>query len=370
MAESAVRGGFSVSVLDGFCDQDTRAAASCRQIRFDAAGFDPAQLLTELARLEPGRPLGMVYGAGLEATPSLLRRLSQRCKLFGNASAVLELLADPAAYFNLLDSLQIPYPEVRYSPPERTTAKTWLVKKAGSSGGQGVTFWSAEQTATDPGCYYQRFIRGETMSVLFIADGESHQRIGYNRLKVSAARKSTPFLYSGAVGQMSLDPGLHQHLERFVAKLVERLHLRGVNSLDFILSKGKAYVLDLNPRPSATLELYDHQVEAGWMKLHIQACLGKLPGVLPPAAATGVYGHLIVYAPRALEIPAGMDWPAWTRDRPDSGTRIARGEPVCSLFARGRTAAEVETGLQQYRSRLPGMLSAPGAQRIADRHVT
>ncbi len=359
MAQSAVRGGFAVTVLDGFCDQDTQAVADCRPVRFDAHGLGHEQLLSEIELFPSGRAVGMVYGAGLEGASSLLSRLSEHCLLLGNDPTVLEMLCNPRCYFTLLDTLQIPYPEVRFSPPEFITATDWLIKRAGSSGGLGVTFWSHELSVAGPEYYYQRFLRGSAMSALFIADGNNHRIIGYNSLKTTSPDKATPFLYGGALGQASLDDSLCQRVEFCVEKLVYTLGLRGVNSLDFMLSDGEIFVLDLNTRPTATLELYEHQLADGWMKYHVQACLGKLPAELPFTDSALVHGHQIVYAPRAVEIPAVMNWPGWAKDRPAAGARIARGEPVCSLFTQGREADVVEARLRQYQSEILTMISSP-----------
>jgi predicted ATP-grasp superfamily ATP-dependent carboligase len=352
MAQSAARGGFSVSVFDGFCDQDTQAVANCRPVRIDADGLDPDCLLDELESFARGQSVPMIYGAGLEGRSSLLGRLSERGHLLGNDPAIQELICDPAAYFALLDRLQIPYPETRLTPPEATSGAPWLLKKAGSSGGQGVSYWNHQQPRPHAGCYYQRYLQGVVMSALFIADGESCRIIGFNRLRRTNSGGSTPFLYGGALGQASLPGALRKRVERYVEKLVSGLGLRGVNSLDFILSRGDIFVLDLNARPPATLELYEHEIAGGWMKQHVRACLGSLTETPPPVTAAMVYGHRIVYAPRDTQIPDAMIWPQWTRDRPVAGTRIGRGEPVCSLFSHGRDADAVEFRLQRYQGEI------------------
>ncbi|MCP3661737.1 MAG: ATP-grasp domain-containing protein [Gammaproteobacteria bacterium] len=358
MAQSAARGGFAVTVLDGFCDQDTQAVADCRQIRLDANGLNHVKLLSEIESLPSRQHVGIVYGAGLEGASSLLNRLPGHCLLLGNDPAVLDMLCNPRCYFTLLDSLQIPYPEVRFSPPESTTATDWLIKRADSSGGMGVAFWSQEPPMAGSEYYYQRFLHGSVMSALFIADGNNHRIIGYNSLRTTSPDRDTPFLYGGALGQVSLDDSLCQQVEFCVEKLVYTLGLRGVNSLDFVLSDGEVYVLDLNTRPTATLELYEHQTADGWMKHHVQACLGNLPDGLQPTDSVLVHGHRVVYAPRAVEIPEVMDWPGWIKDRPKEGTRIARGEPVCSIFTNGLEADVVEARLRQYHREILAMISS------------
>jgi predicted ATP-grasp superfamily ATP-dependent carboligase len=146
-----------------------------------------------------------------------------------------------------------------------------------------------------------------------------------------------------------------------VERLVSELALRGVNSLDFVLKDGEIFAIDLNPRPTATLDLYEHLLSDGWIKHHIRACQGELP-VLPIVASAVVHGQQIVYAPRTLQIPLSMNWPSWVKDRPVSGARIMQGQPLCSLYADGASAEKVEILLQCYQDDILQMLGTHTCQ--------
>jgi predicted ATP-grasp superfamily ATP-dependent carboligase len=359
MAESAFRGGFSVTVLDGFCDQDTMEVADCWPICPGFSRVDADLLLEEIATLFPAHPCGLVYGAGLEEAPTLLQRLSGCCRLYGNDPAVLDMLRSPSRFFSLLNRLRITYPEVCFTPPYSSAERSWLVKRAGSCGGQGVAYFDPQHSATDASCYFQRYVSGQAMSILFIADGKRHRTIGFNRLRLNSCNAPAPFLYSGAVGQVSLAQAQRLQVEQMVEKLVTELALRGVNSVDFILNEDGIFMLDLNPRPTATLELYEHLVTDGWIKHHIAACQGALP-VVPIVSSAVMHGHLIVYSPKTIEIPQAMVWPNWVKDRPSSEARIAEGQPLCSLFAQGESVEAVELALQQYQQEILRMLNCAG----------
>lgn len=361
MAESALRAGYAVTVLDCFCDQDTLAVADCWPLSQAFPQLDPDAFIEEMASLFPEGPDGVVYGAGLEDAPWLLERLSTRYPLFGNTPAVLDLLRNPRRFISLLNRLRIPHPEVLFTPPYSAQPREWLIKRAGSCGGQGVAWFDRNHALSDSACYYQRYLEGRVMSVLFIADGERHRTIGYNRLGFSSSSAPAPFLYSGAIGQASLPGAQRRRVERIVEQLVGELGLRGVNSIDFIVNDDGLFVLDLNARPTATLELYEHLLSDGWMAHHIRACQGSLP-VLPLLGSPVAYGHRIVYAPRIVDIPLSMAWPEWVKDRPTGGARIAEGQPLCSVFADGADAHEVEARLQACQEEILQRLSAPMEQ--------
>jgi predicted ATP-grasp superfamily ATP-dependent carboligase len=357
IAESAHRGGYRVTALDGFCDQDTQAVADCWPVTQGFANLDADIVTEELASIIPGHPCGVVYGAGLEEATPLLKRLAACCRLLGNDPSVLELLRRPRRFFSLLDRLGIAHPKVSYKVPYAATDRHWLIKRAGSCGGQGVANFSAEYAATDPACYYQKYIPGEVMSVLFIANGARHRTIGYNLLGVGGSKPSTPFLYSGAIGQVSPRDVVRNQIEPIVDRLVCELALQGINSLDFISNDAGVYVIDINPRPTATLELYEDLAPDGWIKQHIQACGGELP-LGPIISSAMMHGHQILYAPQNLEIPGGITWPQWVKDRPRSGSIITQGQPICSLYAEGSSIVEVEAALHRRREKIAQMLES------------
>jgi len=368
MAESAARGGYRVSVLDAFCDSDTLAVADCWPVSQGFSQLDLDIFIDEMASLFPQPPCGIVYGAGLEEASALLSRLATRYRVFGNDPEVLELLRKPRRFFSLLNRLRIPYPEVSFTPPYSAPGKCWLIKRAGSCGGQGVAYFDPQHSAADAHCYYQRHTPGQVMSVLFIADGKRHRTLGYNRLGFAGTTAPAPFLYTGAIGQAPLSEQSRREVEQFVVRLVGELALRGINSLDFILNEDGLFVIDLNPRPTATLELYEHLVGDGWIRHHIRACLGELPS-LPIMGSAARHGHRIVYAPRTVEIPDPLHWPEWVKDRPLPRARVFAGQPLCSLFAQGAGADEVEFRLAQRQAEVLELIGAPDhsdlPQRIA-----
>ncbi|MEW8330725.1 MAG: ATP-grasp domain-containing protein [Candidatus Thiodiazotropha sp.] len=368
LAESARRGGYRVTVLDGYCDQDTLAAADCWPVTQGFGNLEVEMFVEEMAALFPAKPEGVIYGAGLEESTPLLRRLSADFKLFGNDPSVLELLRRPRRYFSLLDRLEIPYPQVSFIPPYSAGAKRWLIKRAGSCGGQGVAYFDAAHSAADATCYYQRHMPGQAMSILFIADGGRHRTIGYNRLGMGASSRPAPFLYSGATGQASLSPAHRAKIELIVSRLVSELKLRGINSLDFVVADDGPFVIDLNPRPAATLELYEHMTGEGWIKHHIAACLGELPS-LPLVGSAVIHGQQIVYSPRSFEMPREPAWQPWVKDRPLAGSRVVEGQPLCSLYAEGSSVEEVEIVLRQRQDEILRMLGVslyqPHARKVA-----
>jgi uncharacterized protein len=335
LAASAARGGVSAAVLDCFADYDTRGLTwACRSVASHSGPrFDERALLQAADALGRRAAAGLVYGAGFEGRTGLLARLANGRRLFGNPPEVVAAVRDPEWFFPLLRRLGIEYPGVRTTRPVNPNG--WLVKDPGGAGGAHVR--PAGPSEAPAGAYYQRLEPGRTLSVLFAADGRRARILGVNRQWTASARPGLPFLYGGAIGGVTLPGRLERALRAKLDRLVEACGLRGINGLDFILQGDRWLVLELNPRPTATLELYDPDYPQGLFRWHVRACGGVLPR--RPATLRATRAHAVVYANVAGRTNAAPGLPAWCRDVPMPGTQFAPGDPVCTVHASAPNAA-------------------------------
>ena len=351
LAAMAQRSGARAVALDLFADEDTAERCdTVRRVSSDRAlRFHGPRLLAAAAELAPPHAsAGLVIGSGLEGRPRLLGRLAAGRRLFGNAPQTIARLKEPATLLPLLDSLDIRYPAVRFEAP--LAPRGWLVKQAGGAGGAHVR---EARGGSKPrsGRYFQRFVRGRTLSVLFLANGRDARIIGFNeQWPAGAACPALPFSYGGALSDACVPAIAQAQVEAWVRRLCGRAALVGLNGIDFVLDEGDVpWFLEVNPRPTATAELYDARAEGGLFRWHVEACDGVLPG---DALGTGaVRGHKVVYAFAAAEVPLRLHWPAWVTDRPQPGARFAAGAPVCTVHADGSDARQVERQLDA-RSRM------------------
>ncbi len=178
---------------------------------------------------------------------------------------------------------------------------------------------------------FQRFEQGRSLSVLFLADGRRACVIGFNEQWTAPARQGLPFLYGGAVGGIALPAVVESDLRAKLDAFVVATGLIGLNGLDFLLRGERWLALEVNPRPTATMELYDPDYPQGLFDWHLRACEGELPDrAASPRAARA---HAVVYALAGGYVSAAFAFPRWCRDLPNPGTRLAPGEPVCTVHA-------------------------------------
>lgn len=357
--------------IDCFGDQDARAScdAFIRVARCSADALADAAI-DGAAGVAPNFFQGgrvradLILGGGLDARPDLLRRLSGRYRLRGNGPEIADVLVDPPRWFGLLDRLGIAYPPVTADRP--VVPKGWLLKHAASCGGQGVISANADAVlnadcVTAPDAYFQRQVAGGVVSAVFIADGCNARIIGFNRLNCEVTGQR-PYQYAGAIVWAGPSTEQRRIIGGWVEGLTRALELRGINGIDLILpalgqsacdaapADRNPLLLELNARPTATVELHAERLPGGAVHCHLEACDGRLPAMSSPPQATtasaALRGCRVLYAPHPITT-RHCDWPAWCRDQPAPGTRIGVGEPVCSVSAQGTDAVEVERLLRQ-----------------------
>lgn len=332
LAASAARGGHRVAVADCFADRDTRTVAGACRVVVGRRGlrFDRRALLAAAAELAPvGSSTGLVYGSGFEGRVPLLRELTAGRRLFGNAPAVVAAVRDVRRFFGLLDRLSIDYPAIRHAAPRPPAG--WLVKEPGGAGGAHVR--RAGRGRVPAGAYYQRLEPGTTMSALFLANGRCAHLVGFNEQWPVSARPGRPFLYGGAVGGVVLPGTVASDIRAKLDALVVATGLVGLNGLDFLLQGERWLALEVNPRPTATMDLYDQDYARGLFDWHVRACRGELPDRLPRPRA--VRAHAVVYVSGALRVPADFVFPRWCSDLPNAGARLTHGDPLCTVHATG-----------------------------------
>jgi uncharacterized protein len=333
LAQSAHRGGYQPLVVDFFGDQDTLQVAR-NHVRLTGSfvtGIAENALGPALQALAGGhQPIGIVCGSGFEDRPQLLDRIATRWQLFGNSGEVVSKVKQPETLSAICGPLAIPFPEISATKPSHPTG--WLAKRIGGAGGSHVRPASHPVSSA---VYYQREIPGTPISLLFLANGARATVIGFSTQWVSATT-NRPYRYGGAVRPATLAPDIAASLTSAVERLVAATSLVGLNSADFYVDGERFWLLDINPRPGATLDIFEPP-EGSLFALHMAACAGNLAAALRYPA--GAKAAAIVYAEDDVTSIPAMDWPHWTADRPQPGIAIKAGEPLCTVYAGDEIAA-------------------------------
>lgn len=336
LAGAARRAGLRAIVLDLFGDDDTRALAyeAIPLRRLGGLAFDPEDLFEQLA-IHAAGDLPVLLGTGFEQDPAMVERIGRQFRLVGNSGSTLAWLKEPVIFMRLLANLGIPHPTV-FTGPAPEGMRT-LEKRVGGSGGWHVRPAGAPRGT---GWYVQEFVEGETYSALFIGNARTARVLAFSRQWCEPTDEA-PYRYGGAAGPVAIDPAIRTAVGTALDRIVGATGLVGLASADFMITAGGWTLLEINPRPGATLDVFDREPLPPLLKLHLEACEGRLPDVAPleSASEVGARAAAVFYAPSPFDIRLDP-LPEWVADRPPQGTRVEAGEPVCTVLGEGRDAEE------------------------------
>lgn len=341
-AFSALRAGLKPWCIDLFADADLRAIASVRKIPFSDY---PQRLPTMLEEAPPG-PL--MYTGGLENHPNIIEAIAIKRTILGCDVGALRKARDPFLIAQILaDQGMHAAPVTRTLP--RPMNEIWLKKPRRGAGGSNISFANEASTSTR-GYYFQQFIRSPAYAAAFDAKLDSTALLGVSEQLVGECwLNAKPFQYCGSIGPVEL-PGANNELIQLGELLRVRCGLRGLFGVDFIFHEGRPWLIEVNPRYTASMEVLEHGLKAAFLSPE------ALGSAKPPRCGTtgDVIGKAILFASSRMVIPERVPWAIHTdpftlppyADIPNAGELIDAGWPILTVFARGSDAVDCRVHLK------------------------
>jgi predicted ATP-grasp superfamily ATP-dependent carboligase len=291
--------------------------------------------LSELVDAALAEPAGeVVYGASFENHPALVARLAERHTLLGNAPGTLRAVRDPERLFSS--------PRTTFTAP---SSGRWVCKPLRGGGGIRVRDWRGG--AVPAGTYLQERIDGLACSAAAVADGRdavvlglTEQLVGLRSFGVSGYRWC---------GNIVAEPaGLREQAREICSRVAAVFGLRGLFGVDFIWDGETAWTLEVNPRPTASLEAIEAAYGIDVFAAHLRGCAGELPAAEPVRSRPA--GKAVLFA--AEDVVVGEL--RGVRDVPHPGERIAAGRPICTLVTTAQDPlADLEAQAAELRMAVP-----------------
>ena len=236
-----------------------------------------------------------------------------------------------------------------------------MLKPRRSSAGRGI--FRLGTRAADPGQSGEPVLlprqraSGQPISGLFLAAGGTTTRIGVTEQWIGRAELfAGPFTYCGSGGPIDLPDQVGRQVAETGDQIASEFGLRGLFGVDFLLEHEIAWPTEVNPRYTASVEVYERALDIPLLDWHAQACETH-----PEASQShdvserfrtvleSTQGHLgsrkaakaIFYAPFDLLVPdlakLGQSHAFATSeveiaDRPAVGLPVSQGSPVCTLI--------------------------------------
>jgi len=382
LAASARRAGWSVFAADLFRDADLLAAAT-HAVRVPTGPDAPWPVgLEACLRGFPRAP--WIYGGALENHPDLVDRIACDRPLAGNAGTVLRAVRDPARVASAARDAGLDFPDTLTDPAAAPVDGSFLVKPLAGAGGRGIARWHGG-AAAGGGRVWQRFVAGRPVSVSFAIDAAGARLYGASRQLIGRGWcGARSFAWCGAVDLpvSSIPDALRGPLSNLGAALAHTFGLRGLVGVDLVVpARGVAQVLEVNPRPTASMELVERRTGRSLVATHLAACgiVGPDDGDEADASGPLVWAKAVVFTVGPLVVTDGVasrlaalaaawaspdsTWPGLA-DLPATGTAIDAGRPALTVFAAARDPG---ASLRLLRGRVATVRAALAAARLSPR---
>ena len=399
-AHSAVRARMQPVCADVFADEDLHEVADVLPLE------NYPHDLPHVAKTASGGP--WMYTGALENHPQIIAAISAERRLWGNGAEAVAKVRDPFEVYALLSKAKLPAAAVRSASDAPQPDGHWMLKPIRSAGGRGIHVWDKDagtsKTLKEPH-YFQQKLTGTPISALFLAARRQTWLIGVARqfvgdagqgrgaraacdppltpsleggeavvggvLNVGAFLNAPPYAYCGSIGPIELGQTVGRQIRRAGEVLARHCQLRGLFGGDFLCDGQAARLTEINPRYTASVEVFEHAYDIALLDWHRRACESfensarceRLVNWLQTATADihhrgprRMIGKAILYAPRDLIAPSLAAFinrgvppalpgrvagsMACLADRPAAGTQIKSGHPFCSILAAGDNVAD------------------------------
>jgi predicted ATP-grasp superfamily ATP-dependent carboligase len=391
-AFSLLRAGCEVVAADLFADADL--ARACKATRI--TGY-PEGLAEWLAATPCD---GWLYTGALENHPDLIDRMANSRPLLGNRGDTLRTTRDPMLLQELCGELGFNFPETKPCDGTPPGEGVWLHKTGQGGNGSGVTREPGGLSPRSSG-FWQRFIPGMPGSAIYLGDGiNTCALLGITRQLIGVDLNPPPpysgeasidlssgegpcrkfevdhhdsssqpspspslegrgiikdFQYCGTLAPWKLPPAATTELTKLGWVLSTQYSLHGVFGIDFIFDGDRVWLIEVNPRVTAAVEVVERVTGNNLLADHLAAFnfhSDPLRQIAKPAV-----GKVILYAKQPLTVSrsmsekllaaAGPRHSPQLADIPNPDTPIAAGEPILTVLADGTDIATVEQELRE-----------------------
>lgn len=383
-AASAAKAGVAVHAADLFCDLDL---VECCRSTLRVTRY-PEELVDVSDRFGAA---AWCYTGGLENHPDIIEAISRRRSMLGASPDAVRRVRDPSWLARACRRAGLVMPPTFFSADGVPTDGTYLVKPLRSAGGHGIHRWTGEHSGPrapkEP--LWQLAIEGQPLSAAFVAArGVSRLLFATRQLVGWTPCRAGRFAWCGAV-ETSTGPEVESGLRRLGDVLAEDAELVGLFGVDFVRSSdGSIAVLEVNPRPTASMELLERSGRCSPAAVHLASFGHHTPndatciGMPSPPKFRRLTGKAVLHAVEpGVASPVAIDslldlrraWADETgfpavADIPFPGSIVRRGAPLLTVFVSGEDEASVLRSLEERLSRAEQvMLSSPPCDEPRER---
>ncbi|MFX1466624.1 MAG: ATP-grasp domain-containing protein, partial [Promethearchaeota archaeon] len=307
IATSAKKANYNVLAIDFFGDLDLRSVAEhvfsviwqrkshpTKRKFFRPISEYMCLLAETMAEDYYGKIEFLLIGSGFDDEPEIWQRFGKIAPVIGNTPEIISR-SDRLSVYKLASKLGIECPQTMEVKEEEEALE--ITKNIGypivlttprSAGGLFVKlitnsdeFHKAYNELRNSGkkILIQEFIQGIDASCSVLGTGKDCQAISVTEQIIGRSELgvSIPFGYCGNIVPLKNSANVVENIKNISEELGSKLGLLGSNGFDFVIRGDQPYLIELNPRFQGSLECIEAVTSSNLVKLHIEACNGKLP---------------------------------------------------------------------------------------------
>ena len=340
--ENSFLHGYEVRGADGFNDWDAARFGELAPNESMQGSCFP-QILRQY-RFAGDSPV--IFCGPVEIEPSLIDKASKEFTVLNPTSSAVAMCRNLAfLQEQALDGIR--FPKVAF---DSGGEGGWLLKDSTSAGGVGVTDYTGSRCNRDR--YRQKFIAGVSIGATFLS-GDKTALMGLTR-HIGQVKEfgQTGYLYGGLCYPAVVDESVTDCIGRFGERVSAAASLTGWWGADFILTQDGPYLLEINPRFTASMELIAAAHAIDLVDTQVAAIKGDMIKMID-SQMDGYRATAVCYAKEDCMFDGSHDWfELGARDIPHNGSAIKKGEPVISLYADAGSADDCSRLLKEQAARL------------------
>ncbi len=362
-AESVRQAGFRAIVVDLYADRDSGEACDVLQIE-----SYPDSVAAQLKSLDCGIVL---LAGGMENHVGLIEDISQYHRILGPNVEQIKRIRDHEFLVSSINKSDhdgvLRFPETVPTAHDINPMQNWLRKSFFACGGFHIERLPNDRFADfKEGNYcFQREVSGQSVGTVFLCERSKVQLLGVTAALDALMHQSLtgpqpalpPMAYRGSYGMIALPKLVKEAMCRWAFSFAEAIDYTGIIQADWIINDDAAWLLEVNPRWTASMEIIEWALGCNLFSLQasldneLKTMLSTAPAMFSRIASTRLLYKAIQYAnapfivseeqstemlarkfnrfePNALTKADRVGW----CDIPNTGTSIETGQPIASYF--------------------------------------
>lgn len=333
VALSAIRAGYEVCAVDHFCDADLRNHTVCC-MPFEELAELPIRIREMCERYAIDAIIPTSGAETLEDLPA---------PVFGTDAHTAKQFLNKGFMQDWFSGLNIPVPPL--AEPGEFPA---MLKPLSGSGGWRNTVVSSpadieawKAAFPDEPFLLQRIVQGIPASVCVVAGCGRACALAVNQ---QILRGEGPYRFGFAGSLTPFDHPLQEQMISYAERAAAASGCLGILGIDFMVSDDEVYAIELNPRFVATLDTIETATGINLVKIHLDACQGILPDMMPVPKRYAL--RRILFADRQCAVLDDLSFIApGVADIPVPPASFEEGGAVISVYGSGPDPASAQRAL-------------------------